>query len=141
MLKILWAAPALALAACGGGDGGSKSSESQAGTAASSTQDNENWPKGFTLFPGATLVSNFDADIPGAPNKAQTITMSGISSVDEAVAHYRGQAEEAGYKTKDISGVPGFTGRDSNNREFGLTVIEINGDQNVILSFSEKKPK
>lgn len=55
-------------------------------------------PEGFTLYPGAKVISNVNMTTNGEAHA--TLTMSSSASPDEIVAFYRRQAEAAGVEIR-----------------------------------------
>ena len=51
-------------------------------------------PRGFSIYPGAKVVTNTVFDQPGS--KGALVTMAASASPEDMIAHYRRQAEAAG---------------------------------------------
>lgn len=117
MRNLVIGAAALLLAACGGSDSGSSESEDgraeydvdrDGGDAEIRFTDNEGnetviksgsdveaaLPDGFTLYPGAEVVSN--TTISGSEGNGVMVSISSSDPVEKLAAHYKSQAEAAG---------------------------------------------
>ncbi len=119
MRKLLAITATLALAACGGSD--TTTIESEDGTAEYSVGDNDGdaeirftdkegnetvvatgsnvdaeLPNGFSIYPGATIASN--TVMSGGQGEGTMIGLKSTASPDELAAHYRGEAEAAGFE-------------------------------------------
>ena len=119
MRKLLAIGGTFALAACGGGD--TNTIETEDGTAEYTVDgadgdaeirltDNDgnetvivsgsdveaDLPDGFTIYPGASIVSN--TVMSGADGEGMMVSLNSSASPEELAAHYRSEAEAAGFE-------------------------------------------
>ena len=116
MRRLLIIGGALVLASCGGsdtttietedgtaeyevdGDGGAEirytDDEGNEAVITSGSDVDAELPAGFTIYPGAEVVSN--TVITGNDGEGSLVIMTSNASVEDMVTHYRGQAESAG---------------------------------------------
>ena len=77
-------------------------------------------PEGFSVYPGATVVSNMTVDQEDGGG-GSVVTLQSDASVDELLAFYRAEASGAGIEIKselDVRGMQIIAGEDSEGASF-----------------------
>lgn len=166
MRKLVILCGALALAACGSEKSGTidtedgtaeytVDTEGDGGTMTIKTKDGEvnfqsgsnaadvDLPNGFTLLPGSKIVTN--SKMIGDQGTNTSVIMETKSSVDDAVAFYRKQAEAAGVEIATemkMDKTQIIAGQDKKGLTFSLNAGQDDAGKTVVsLSLSQEKAK
>ncbi len=96
-------------------------------------------PKGFSVYPGAEVVSATNLDQNG--RKASIVTMKSDADPADVIAYYRKQAERAGQKIESETSsaqMRMLMGRSQDNGGFNLVVAP--GDEGITINLTVSEP-
>ena len=161
LTAIVPLAAALALAACGGsetsgeittddGDTGEYTIDNETGESSMTitTPDGEtrmqsgpgvapDLPSGWTIYPGAEVVNT--VNIAGAEGGGALVTMTTDASADDVIAHYRKQAEAAGFPISlemNTSASRLISGQKDNGASFSVSVALSEDDSPTMVQLT-----
>lgn len=98
------------------------------------------WPKDFTAYPGAVVTS--DIAMGGGDDSAKIITFESDDAPEDIVAHYRRQAEAAGYEIQLDLGENGgrmVAGEKPDGRGFSISTRASDSGTEASLTVGPKR--